>query len=1107
MKNVNKNANHMLITTHDSYLVHSCFSEFSLDGNVPFTIEVEFAFQNCDHGSFYSQDNGFDLGFKNSLPYFSHPVLGNLNTPKTLTLETSCCYSLAVVYDKSTLKMYINGCETASVNTSGIGEKNTGDFYIGKEFNGFIGGVRVLPRAMTAEELIKENGQGFQNDDNCELWTDFSGIGYKDIGKNKISLWRTGIDANCANVVNCTALYRNGLYMRTNSLDYDTAFSLTGKIYPDISPTGNFNIYTLYEGSSGEEYLRLYLEDRDGACYLTANVGGNVLTSKTKVQGMLWTDYAITVDIKNGNVHLYQDGEECTKDAAYSGIKPFKNAKAVIGGKSFTGRPDYSDAFNGLLDYCAEFNRELKSGEVKKYMEDQPYLYENGLCSLMYFGWGDAEDVFENTPLSKYGGGYFTMVADTNKVTDPIGLNWYIPEDGKAYWDSLSEYDRWDFQTKILIIQKVVEGLTGIPMNSGNESFKRPLSKPMEKILRELPTAEFTEDKSYNKELEYKIIIAATGAILLSFCILVILGLMGNRLAARGTCLRWFALNWDKAAAAITAVITLVAGIIVTAIEASQADRPPNDNAKLRVKSFLWDHNGDPKTGSIHFHTESGKQYYKPDKMAFEPDSKALNICGVFVPTKLEELVMDIEVENTDTNEFSGEIVLLDHRGKKMGKSSTVVIKADGKPSTVSVHIPASSVKMLRFGRVKNWFEIKYSENGNDTYVIRCEYTVYTMLGEPITPWNNTKGEYDINNHGYVHTSLLDVCLDTFKIKLDEKQQDNDELIKSIINGMNSCGKLTYESEGGESKFTVIYDSPLMLLFKFIKFFHLIQKSGSSDLNCMDCAVIVSSLCAMHGKKYPMLILDNGPFGFVCNEVQLISSKTPEWVKPFGTGMFSFHMVNRDDTDSLSCDTLIYDACLKLDGGKHPGWSSKEYTKTPCQPLGMKACETYDAVHVDPNDEYKKEIYRERLVANGESAGFVFSNYYVSDVSALENNIDNIKLMKASWIEQVFGSNKHISQLTLVDDMYGELDWSFIYDGEFMEICCCAIENFDDPRQAVENIIKWYTNPNKTDVSESYPGSCCYKITERAYILWKDGKVYKIHGVYAKEVADYIYRA
>lgn len=258
-----------------------------------------------------------------------------------------------------------------------------------------------------------------------------------------------------------------------------------------------------------------------------------------------------------------------------------------------------------------------------------------------------------------------------------------------------------------------------------------------------------------------------------------------------------------------------------------------------------------------------------------------------------------------------------------------------------------------------------------------------------------------------------------------------------------------------------------------------------------------------------MAVLSNGFESFPCNEVKLISSGASNWVKPFAPRGFSYHMVNRSNEDGFSCQTKIYDACLKVDGGLYPGLpKSAKKTKDAEQPLGMQACETADVVvHVDLKKEYNKKIYRERLVADGQSASFSYSKYYVSNISTeLKITKDSMKL-RASWIEQVFGSNKHITQLALIDDMYGELDWKFTYDGEAMQICCSAIENLDDPRKAVEDVSKWYTNPDKKDVSDSYPGSCCYQVTDQAYILWKDGTVYRINGTHAKAVADYIYQA
>lgn len=1129
-KNVNKNAQHMLVTSHDSCLAHHSFPKCSLGGDAPFTIEVRFAYQGCDHGSFYYQEDGLDLGLKDGCPYFKHPVLGELNTPKNLKLNESCCFFLAVVFDMDNKKlvMYVNGVEISSVEVSKTGTPNTKDFYIGQNFKGFIGCVRVLSRAMTAEEVMKDNGIGFHKDDACELWTDFSGVGYKDISKNNMGLWRIGYDARCENVVNCTVLNRNGLYARGNELDYDSAFSLTGKIFPDISDGGDFYIYSLY--GSGEPYFQLYLTPQDDAYYLTLNINGNVLRSKDRLQGLMWIDYAVTVDLKDGNVCLYQDGAKCAEQK-YTGLKKFTKAKANIGAKYYTNKPNYSDAFVGFLDYCAEFNHVLTDEEVDSYAEDQPYLYADGLTALMYFGWGSPEDVYEDSFLIKYGDGYFSMEEGTNDVSAPTGLNWYVPDDGKAYWDSLDNHDKWEYQAKIEIYCEIVEKSTGIPLEPDLDKWP-PLTKAELNMLNAM-TVPGKSKENCTTIMNATFAIGLGGSII--FAGMCAAGGMAavefeenpyTTGAVAGFC-NFFSGCWSKIATAgglaITAAVVPVLGVIIYEILKKE---PKNDSAKLEVQSVSWNHNGNPKNGSIHFHNDATK-IQSPSSMTFTPDESEIRIYGVFVLPKLEVITMDIKVKNVRKDDYKGTIFLADFDGHKIAESSEISIKSNCE-ADVSISIDVSNIKELGFGKKSDSYRISYKESGKETCMIKCDYKLYTLLGEPISPWDSIQEEYDVDNPDYINTLMLDICLDIFAVKITSLT-DDEQLINAIVDGMNNCGKLQYDKAGG-SKFSVSakrrYSEGAVRyyeLFKFLKFINALLSNKESTLNCADCAVIVSSLCAIQGVQCPMTYLVNpkdkfemdweDQEGFACNQVQVITSGEGEWRYPFdwdgkkGMGRFSFHMVNRDNEPGMTGKTKIYDACLKVDAGEYPGKPDiKDESKKAKQPKGMAAYNDDSSfISVDPDEAYTADVYKERLAADKSTVEIYPSRYWVDYIHESMGN----KLAEEDGVHQIegiLGQNEHIQEWTLLNDLCGEWDWSFTYDGESMEICCAG-GGADDPVQAVANVVQRFTNPDRKDVSASYPGSCCYTITEECYVIWKNAVVYKIWGTYAKEVADYIYKA
>ena len=1119
MKNVNKNAMHMLASYDDSYLVHHDFKNFTLDGSVPFTIEVSMVYQDSNHGSLYCREDGMDFGIRDACPYFKHPALGELNVPKSFALDRSYYHCLAVVFDGSTVKLYIHGFEIASRAVSNITPAGSGDFCIGKGFRGYIGCVRVLSKALTAAEIMRDQGEGFPENPACELWTDFSGVGYKDISRNAMELWRTGHDAHCANVVNCTVLDSNGLYTRTNAIDYQTGFSMTGKIYPDFARRGNFYLYCLH-GDSGP-YLQIYLTEKEDGYYLALDMNGTNLISETRVTGLRWTDYAVTVDISKGTACLYLDGVKCGEQT-YSELKPFEKAKAIIGGKYYAVRASYEEAFAGLLDYCAEFDSILTDQAIDSYAEDQPYLFAAGLKALLLFGWGEPEDLYENAPLGEYGGGYFAVVADTNRVNAPVGLNWYVPDEDDAYWDSLSAYERWEDILLCDVFSETIETLTGIPMKADHQQSRQKsvrIQVGEEKAywrgrLTPVEMEEFSRAPSPGRmhSVPERMTLHVNGA--------------GYRALSQNPQLPcvtgiwsgiqlFFANHWKEILAGATLFTCLVSSI-VECVKQAQKKRPKDKNARLEVKNITWNHNGDPARGSIHFH-DSVKNINSPDSMVYAPNNTCINIKGVFVPSKLQGIKVNVEVTNKGTADYAGCLKLTDPDGNVAAKSGQFSV---AKECSATVELTIERGKILGTGYAKkmDYYNIEYTEDGKDIFMIRCDYAYYTLLGEPISPWNNGRNEYDPSNIGYVSIPLLEICIDQFPMKKSGNvSADEDLLIKTIISGMNECRKLTYALQG-EPHF-----STPQLGFKFKKFVAAMQGTAASYLNCADCATIVSSLTAMHGMDYPMTIL-GVPFGrtaqsfFYCNQIQAITAETPSWGYPFdwngakGWGGFSFHMVNRSNESGISGDTKIYDACLKVDGGSYPGQPYPgNQNKSAKQPFGMRAYGSESPfVNVPPEEAYTEDVYRERLVYNGSEACFCSAAYRVLQIDTSVTDAVKRANMAAGEngfdIDQVFSGNSHVTEWELLDDMYDETEWSFQYDGQRMEICRYKMDG-QEAEVAVGAVMRQFADPNSRNLSKSYPESCCFAIGESCYVIWKEGCVYRILGAQAKEVADCIYKA
>lgn len=1104
----------MLMTEPDSYLQHNNFSGFSLNGDESFTIEVRFSYNESNSGSLYSQEDGLDLGIKKGTAYFSHPALGRIEAPGKLVLNKCFCYLLAAVFDKSTLKLFINGFQVSEQSVTPEPTSNSGRFSIGKNFGGYIQGVRVLSAVLTDSELVKDCGDGFQENSACELWTDFTSEKYKDISKNEMDLWQTGNEARCVNTVTCTQLKRNGAYVHDNALDYTEAFSLTGKVYPDFSDKGSFCVCAL--GSGSTQFFELYFTEQEtGEFYPVLEIGSVKLVSDKKVSGLMWNDFAVTADLKEGKAVLYLNGEKVAESAFPAA--QWKQTKLVIGTKYFPSKPDseYSDGFSGYLDYFAQFDKILTADEVNSYAENQPYLYAPSISSLIFFGWGEPEDILSEESLSKFGAGAYTIAAETNDISAPTGLEWDVPDEDEEYWNSLSEYQQWELTFLVSLVTETASGLFGIPVGSPQEAgdivHRQYRGKIFDDVLKnQYPGSASPIGDSLSEKDRLKLTVKKYKSTNFSVARQVRRASKSLSSLFFGGVIKFVSDNWKYIAAAAT--IGSAAGAIGIIVSKANEKRPKNPYSKIIVNSACWNENGAPEKGSIHFHNDA-KNPTSPPSMEFAAGA-SIKIEGVFIPNKIEQLNLKLNVSNVGDDSYTGKILLKD-KGVTASSSETITLAA-GQCITVSLPLSVSQIKTLGIVKVSGLYELYSQKEGSEEFLTRCDYVYYTLPKEPISPWNNKRGEYNPSNSGYVHTELLNFYVS--KKKTLNYPPDEEQFINVIIYLLNNCGKFTYDHNGAPH-FNV--DG---CAFKYLKLLLALQNNVPSPLNCADCAVTVGAYAALYGIDCPMTVM-NGPLmrRIDCNQIQAITSENPQWRFPFdwngdiGHGSFAFHMVNRSNENGFTLQTQIYDACLKVDGGAFPGVPENQQPgqKVPRQPQGMQACETYEPkVDVPINQPYNINAYRERLVLNGAEASFSSQAYRVTDLS---QDIANL-LCSNDAVEDAskpLRENGHITELKLIDKMYGEIEWSFLYDGKETE-CVYYI-----PRQSNENsvfasfasqgrikeILAQFTYPYIEDISSSYPGAECYMITDECYLLGKGDRIFRVIGENAKETVQCLYEA
>lgn len=1109
MNNICRNGIQALVVYKDSYLLHSPFPSFALDGSAAFTIEIRFAYSKSSSGILYAQDGGLTIGFNNDIPYFDHPVLGRLEGTNDRKLERNCLLMLSVTYDLEKVSMQINGIPVAELKKqSGAAYANDGNFAIGKEFDGYMEGVRVLKKVSDSQALLSDYGIGFQENADVVFQTDFTTKQFKDIGPDKISMWRNGTEAHCANVVTTTKLDRKAAYKRTNKLSFREGFSVSARVFPDFSCKTKQTIYSV--GDKDAKITVSMEPDAENNYVLSACVGSTCIKSSKVIDGLLWHDVVLAVDIKNKKAALYLDGAAVADGKA--DISAIVDSTAVIGSEFFEDKPHFREGLLGYLDYVAEFSKMVSQEEVERFIEHEPYFYDDGIESLLLFGWGEPRNAMLGYNIAEFGSGYFTMVEDTCPLDTPRGTGWIVPQEpDEAYWASLSDNERWALATYIETANATINDMIGIPMKDpGIEPateivHRKYLGPDTEELLAWAKGAKDTEfdgileESTINNKVK-NIFNKTKPEVWKTIQQPLTMGEVGAStvvapVAAGSAATTGVSSEAIFQTAVAVSVVALVATEVARIVKENEKDRPDNPKAKVKVVSCSWNNQGKAESGTIYFHNDA--KGVEPSSMEWPNNGTDVKMEAVFIPAVLKELILRVKVTNTGDAQYVGNIKATG--GGKTWESAPITL-AVGETKVVTLNQSDLIATMGKELSVKSgFFSLTYKDPEDATYIFmnNVTYTYYTLENKPIEPWQLDEGkEYDPKNACYIRTLVLNSLLTHHNsVTVPALAPAEQAMATLVMNWMNTGGLFTYDTDSGACFYTTNFNQ-----FKIDKFVRDAVDVGAAHwLNCADCANIMHAICAMNGIDLPMCMLFGvNRQGFGCNQIKVISYKDAPWRVPFA-GEFSYHMVNRT-ANGVYDGIGIYDACLKVDGGEYPGVdAATNPAKVPLQPNAMQAQATlYANVDVPTTAAYHDVVYRERLVRNTQWAAFVD---FPGSVQAFRIGDYSAGLSGMQVTEGKLKGDGRIRDMKPLSWEFHEYEWHFSFDDSAMEMLEYGWAHSDDDMQ---KIIRQFANPERTEVKDETAGIDGFRIGESCYVIRKNDKIYRIMGEKAMTVAKEI---
>ena len=712
------------------------------------------------------------------------------------------------------------------------------------------------------------------------------------------------------------------------------------------------------------------------------------------------------------------------------------------------------------------------------------------------------------------------MAADTCPLDTPRGTGWIVPQEpDEDYWKSLTDYQQWALTMYVELVAETVEGMLGISMAelSGDAGEEMMNSGIVHRRYLGPDTREVLEWAAGNAEademtplLEWRTTVqervrhvfrrarpegwralqqpgAVTGGA----------GAGAAATAGGGAATTGNAVGYLFGMAAGVSVIAAVVEEINQTVSTEQERRPQNSQASLQVVSCSWNDKGRAESGTVYFHWDKDSMT-GPPSMEWMSNGVNVEMTAVFVPSVLTNLIMKVKVRNVGDADYNGRLCMI-NGNVTTAQSGDFTLRA-GEDMTVEMqHADLAAFTQNTIRITRGTYALHYTRmQGDDlTFMTNVNFSYATLARKPIAPWQTGENaEYDPNNSGYIHTRLLGLFADWANASAMPTIEG--KVIDGIITWMNKSGKLAYDDAAGAMHYTTGWNR-----FKRVKFLRDMTGSGVGHiLNCADCANVVSALAAIHGLRVPMVFL-TGIGTFACNQVQVIG--TQQWNVPFAQmdpskrGKFSYHMVNRSYSGTqYNVDIGIYDACLKVDGGQYPGIDNGGgAAKVPIQPQGFLGNGSgIDYVNVPTTTPYGSKVYRERLVKNGQIAGFLNVQYLpdMFDDNTIMSRMDNDLQMSV----ERFRADNRVSDMELIGSEYGEFEWRFNFEGSDTEVLYYSEA---DLQGGMEDVLEKFSSTMREYVEDKNAGIEGCKVGLDCYVVKKNGRIYRLTGEKAWDVA------
>lgn len=394
---MNRYAYYALKCEQGDYAYTKAIEGLSFCGGSLLTFSCDFYYEKGYAGSLFSQEGNVACEIKNGSVCWSMENGTVLKSDSNnAPLWEKSWNHMDVVYTTDKITLYLN---RASVAEKALGSKQDAgkeNLVFGKDYPGYIRNVRIADFAFAQEDVLKNCVQTQVEKEKLLLYIPFDEYDVVDKGKNGLTVVCSGL-ARVTTLVGAIYFPGEGFAaIHGQQLNPGTAempeFTLALRVF--LYPKEQEDAI-LFENMTGQEdgFVLKLKQTLDNA-FLTVEMAGFSYQEKDIMLNYFeWQDLCVTV--KEKQAACYINGElKKTIDLPQAYVRK-SSAQIYLGNSRKGGKSLY-----GAIDYFGVYGISLTAERVAEIAKEEPYLYDEDLCSLYLFHGEGLHDLMREDVLS-----------------------------------------------------------------------------------------------------------------------------------------------------------------------------------------------------------------------------------------------------------------------------------------------------------------------------------------------------------------------------------------------------------------------------------------------------------------------------------------------------------------------------------------------------------------------------------------------------------------------------------------------------------------------------------------------------------------------------------